>query len=93
MVSEYKELTQTQEKFIAKLIEWLSNYSTKTELFGPADEFDIENLQKMHIKVFLSMLRKIQYYKEYTLDEAESLTLLTKQYNNERLHIHTTKER
>jgi hypothetical protein len=93
MELEYKQLTESQAKFIPKLMEWLINYSIKSELLGPVKEFNIENLQEMDIKVFVSMLHKIEYYKEYTLDEGDTLTLLTNQYNNERLHIHTTKER
>lgn len=74
-----KELTQQQEEFIPKLINWLV-------VVGDGDEyFTAEKGMRWDVPHYISMLRKIRMLGEYTLDEAEELNKIMKIYNDKNL--------
>lgn len=70
-----KELTQQQAKFIFTLSMWLKQHYTKDS------DTTIGNRD---IPYYVSMLEKIQTIGEYTLEEADLLTLLTTLYKDEK---------
>ena len=70
-----KELTPKQAEFIPTLIMWL-----KRHYIHDSDT----TIGHRDIPYYVSMLEKIQTIGEYTLEEAEKLTLLTTLYNDEK---------
>ena len=70
-----KELTPKQTEFIPTLIMWLKRHYIRDSdtTIGHRD-----------IPYYVSMLEKIVTIGEYTLEEAEKLTLLTTLYNDEK---------
>lgn len=70
-----KELTPKQAKFIFTLTMWLKQHYLQDSdtTIGHRD-----------IPYYISMLEKIEAIGQYTLEEAEKLTLLTTLYNDEK---------
>ena len=69
-----KEVTQKHIEFIPKLILLLCTY---------IDESDLpQTLNQRDVQYYISMLEKILMIGEYTLEEAEVLTLLTTIYKD-----------
>lgn len=70
-----KELTQQQAKFIPTLIMWLKRYYLM-------DSY--KTIGHRELPYYISMLEKIENIGEYTLEEADLLTLLTTLYKDEK---------
>lgn len=70
-----KELTPKQTQFIPTLTMWLKQHYIQDS------DTTIGNRE---IPYYVSMLEKILMIGEYTLEEAEKLTLLTTLYNDEK---------
>ena len=70
-----KELTQQQAKFIPTLLMWLKRYYLM-------DSY--KTIGNRELPYYISMLEKIETIGEYTLEEAEALTLLTTLYKDEK---------
>jgi hypothetical protein len=70
-----KELTHQQAKFIPTLLMWLKQYYIQDS------HYTIGNRE---LPYYVSMLEKIQTIGEYTLEEADLLTLLTTLYKDEK---------
>ena len=70
-----KELTAKQAQFIPTLIMWLKRYYLM-------DSY--KTIGNREIPYYVSMLEKIENIGEYTLEEADLLTLLTTLYKDEK---------
>ena len=70
-----KELTPKQAKFIPTLLMWLRRYWL-------IDSY--KTIGNRELPYYISMLEKIENIGEYTLEEADLLTLLTTLYKDEK---------
>ena len=70
-----KELTPKQAQFIPTLIMWLKRYYLM-------DSY--KTIGNRELPYYISMLEKIENIGEYTLEEADLLTLLTTLYKDEK---------
>jgi len=81
-----KELTEQHTNFLPKLIEWVRQYLNDEYAFSK------DGLNR-DVSFYKATLEKIQIIGEYTLEEADILTTLTKIYKRdtkEELHILTS---
>ena len=73
-----KEVTRAQKEFIPKLYAWL---------VAGYDNYDMFDGMNNDVAYYKAMVEKISIIGEYTQDEADELTQLTKIYKNEKLLI------